>query len=148
MSPVQQWVWAQTWQIKWCWRSQSQMYEIELNLNLDKTPCLHDNPFQNIYLSDVNETGFMCLTSPSIYSDHWKSFMTFGIKKSHEMISYILVGIVLLSAWIALLSEWKYRSLTKPCNHAQITLLELYNKSHERSMLSKCPENTPMDHKG
>jgi hypothetical protein len=25
---------------------------------------------------------------------------------------------------------------------------ELYNKSHERFMLSKCPENTPMDHKG
>jgi hypothetical protein len=28
--------------------------------------------------------------------------MTFGIKKSHEMISYILVGMTLLSAGIAL----------------------------------------------
>ena len=75
------------------------MYEIELNLNLDKTLCLHDNPFQKIYiyiyLSDVNETGFMCLTSPSIYSDHWKSFMKFEIKKSHEMTSYVLAWIIL-----------------------------------------------------
>jgi hypothetical protein len=30
--------------------------------------------------------------------------MNFGIKKSHEMISYILVGMALLSAVIALLS--------------------------------------------
>jgi hypothetical protein len=64
--------------------------------------------------------------------------MKFGIKKSHEMISYILVGMALLNACIALLSEWRYVSSTKPCNLAQITLDELYNKSHERSMLSKC----------
>ena len=115
---------------------------------MDKTPCLHDNPFQDICVSDVNETCFMCLTSRSIYSDHWKSFMTVGIKKSHEMISYILVGMTLLSVGIAPLIEWNYRSSTKPCNFAQLALDELYNKSHERSMLSKCPENTPMDHKG
>jgi hypothetical protein len=39
-------------------------------------------------------TSFMCLTSLSIYSDPWKSFMKFGIKKSHEMISYMLVWII------------------------------------------------------
>jgi hypothetical protein len=36
----------------------------------------------------------MCLTSPSIYIDLWKSFMKFGIKKSHEMISYTVVWII------------------------------------------------------
>jgi hypothetical protein len=41
---------------------------------------------------DVN--SFMCLTSLSIYSDPWKSFMKFGFKKSHEMISYMLVWII------------------------------------------------------
>ena len=114
---------------------------------MDKTPCLHYNPFQDICLSDVNRTYFMCLTSLSIYSAHWKSFMIFGIKKSHEMISYILVGMTLLSVGIAPLIEWNYRSSTKPCNFAQLALDELYNKSHERSMLSKCPENAPIGHK-
>jgi hypothetical protein len=56
--------------------------------------------------------------------------MKFGIKKSHEMMSYIPIG-------IAPLSEWNYRSSTKPCNLAQITLDELYNKSHEGFMLRK-----------
>ena len=88
------------------------MYEIEVNLNLDKTPYLHDNPFQDICVSDVNETYFMCLTSRSIYSDHWKSFMTVGIKKSHEMISYNL-------SWIALVSKQEYEMSTKHCNLAQ-----------------------------
>jgi hypothetical protein len=41
----------------------------------------------------VDVTSFMCLTSLSIYSDPWKSFMKFGIKKSHEMISSIPIGI-------------------------------------------------------
>jgi hypothetical protein len=50
------------------------------------------------------------------------------------MISYIV-------AWITLLSEWKHRSSTKPCNLAQMTLDELYNKSYERFMLSKGQEN-------
>ena len=84
---------------------------------------------------------FMCLTSIPIYMGHWKSFMKFRIKKSHEMISYILIGMTLLSAWIALLSEWKCRSSTKPCNLAQRTLIELYNKSHEGFMLSWDQEN-------
>jgi hypothetical protein len=74
--------------------------------------------------------------------------MKFRIKKSHEMISYILVGMTLLSASIALLSEWKCKSSTKPCNLGQMTLDGLYNKSHDRFMLSKCPENAPMDQKG
>jgi hypothetical protein len=39
----------------------------------------------------VDVTFFMCLTSLSIYSDPWKSFMRFGIKKSHGMMSHILV---------------------------------------------------------
>jgi hypothetical protein len=78
----------------------------------------------------------MCLTLMPIYIGPYKSFMKFGIKKSHEMIRYILVGMVLLSAWIALLSEWKYRSSTKPCNLTQKTLDELYNKIHEGFMLS------------
>ena len=60
------------------------------------------------------------------------------------MISHILVGMVLLSARIALLSEWKYKSSIKPCNLAQRTLIELYNKSHERFMLSKYLENASM----
>jgi hypothetical protein len=54
----------------------------------------------------------------------------------------------LQSAWIVLLSEWKYVSSTKPCNLTQMTLDELYSKSHERFMLSKCPENASMDQKG
>ena len=65
--------------------------------------------------------------------DQWKSFMKFGIKKSHKMISYNL-------SRIALLSEWNYRSSTKPCYLAQTTLIELYNKSHEGFVLSTCQE--------
>ena len=76
----------------------------------------------------------MCLASISIYIDPWKSFMKFGIKKSHEMISHISVG-------IALLSEWKHWSLNEPCNLAQMTLEELYNKSYKRFMSSRYQEN-------
>jgi hypothetical protein len=75
----------------------------------------------------------MCLTSISIYIDPWKSFVKFAIKKSHEMMSYIL-------AWVALLGEWEHVSSTKPCNLAQRTLIELYNKSHEGFVLIKCQE--------
>ena len=71
----------------------------------------------------------MCLTSSAIYMGHWKSFMKFGIKKSHEMISYNI-------SWIASLSEWNYRSSTKPFYLDQMTLNELYNKSHEGFVLS------------
>jgi hypothetical protein len=67
--------------------------------------------------------------------------MTFGIKKSHEMISYMLVGMTLLSVGISLLSGWKYRSSTKPCHLAPTTLIELYNKSYEGFVLSKDGEN-------
>ena len=84
---------------------------------------------------------FMCLTSISIYIDHWKSFMKFGIKKSHEMISHIL-------AWIALSSGWKPMKSTKPWYLAQTTLLALMNKSYEGFMLSRWPENAPIDQKG
>jgi hypothetical protein len=63
--------------------------------------------------------------------------MKFGIKKSHEMISFIPIR-------IAPLSEWNYRSSAKPCNLSQMTLDELYNKSHEEFMLSKCQENAPI----
>ena len=80
---------------------------------------------------------FMCLTLISTHNDDWKSFMKFGIKKSHEMISYIFVG-------IALLGEWKHWSLNESCNLAQMTLEELYNKSYERFMLSRYQENAPI----
>jgi hypothetical protein len=60
--------------------------------------------------------------------------MKFGIKKSHEMISSIPIG-------IAPLNEWNYRPSTKPCKLVQMTLDELYNKSHEGFMFSKCQEN-------
>jgi hypothetical protein len=42
-------------------------------------------------------------------------------EKSHEMISYILVGMVLLS-------EWEHRSSTKSCNLAQMTLIDSTTK--------------------
>ena len=80
-------------------------------------------PFSDTYLSNVEGASFMCLTSISTHMDDWKSFMEFGIKKSHEMISYIVVG-------IAVLSEWKHWSLNEPCNLAQMTLEELYDKSY------------------
>ena len=60
--------------------------------------------------------------------------MKFGAKKSHEMISYNL-------AWIALLSEWEYGMSTKPCDLAQTAPIQLMNKSHEGFMLIKCQEN-------
>jgi hypothetical protein len=88
----------------------------------------------------VDVTSFMCLTSLSIYSDPWKSFMKFRIKKSHEMISSIPIG-------IALLSEWNYRSSNKLCKLAQMTLDELHNKSHAGFMLSKCQEDVPFGQK-
>jgi hypothetical protein len=62
--------------------------------------------------------------------------MKFGIKKSHEMISSIPIGICTLSGW-------NHRASTKPCKIAHITLYELHNKSHEGFMLSKCQENVP-----
>ena len=62
----------------------------------------------------------MYITSTCIHPDQWKSFVKFGIKKLPEMISYNL-------SWIALLSEWNYRSSTKPCNLAlHIGLFKIY----------------------
>ena len=104
------------------------------HLNLDHAPLLICCSFQKVCLSNVGCTYFMCLTSISIYIDPWKSFMKFGIEKSHEMISDNL-------SRFALFSEWNYRSSTKPCYLTQMTLIELYNKSHEGFMLSKCHEN-------
>ena len=70
-------------------------YENKSNLNLDHAPLLTCCPFQKVCLSNVGCTSFMCLTSISIYIDPWKSFVKFGIKKSHEMTSYVLAWIVL-----------------------------------------------------
>ena len=69
---------------------------VSFNLNLGNTPLLAYWPFLDIYQSNVEGTPFMCLTSISTHMDHWKSFMKFGIKKSHEMISYNLSRIALL----------------------------------------------------
>ena len=84
---------------------------------------------------------FMCLTSISIYIDYWISFMKFGAKKSHKMMSYNL-------SRIASSSEWEHGMSTKPWYLAQMTLIGIYNKSYEGFMLSKCPENASMDQKG
>ena len=115
--------------------------ETSPNLNLDIAPLLTYSLFSRYMLGWGDWDTFMCLTSIPIYIDHWKSFIKFGIKKSHEMISYIFLG-------IALLSECKQWSLNEPYNIAQMTLDELYNKTRERFMLSKYQENAPMDHKG
>ena len=105
------------------------------HLNLDHAPLLTCCPFQKVCLSNIGSTSFMCLTSISTHMDDWKSFVKFGIKKLHEMISYNL-------SWIALLSEWNYRSSTKPCYLAQTTQIVIYNKSHEGFVLSGGQENT------
>ena len=65
-------------------------YEDKPNLNLDHAPLLTCCPFQKVCLSNVGCTSFMCVASISIYIDPWKSFVKFGIKKSHEMTSYVL----------------------------------------------------------
>ena len=66
--------------------------------------------------------------------------MKFGVKKSHEMISYN-------PSRIASSGEWEHGMSTKPCYLVQMTLIELYNKSHEGFMLSKCQENASMEQK-
>ena len=67
--------------------------------------------------------------------------MKFGAKKSHEMISYNISS-------IASSGEWELGMSTKPCNLAQIVLIQLMNKSYERFMLRKCQENASMYQKG
>jgi len=72
-------------------------------------------------LSSVKHGSFMSITLTSIYLHHWKSFMKFGSKKSHEMISYNLF-------WIASLSEWEYGMSTQtlqPCSNSS-------NSTHEQ----------------
>ena len=131
---------SSSWSWKWWWKYWGQIYEIESQLNWYNRPLLTYWPFSNVYLSNVEGASFMCLISISTHTDNWKSFMKFGIKKSHEMTSYNL-------DWIALLSEWKHGMSTKPCNLAQTVLVQLMNKSYERFMLSKCQENASMDKK-
>ena len=52
--------------------------------------------FLDIHLSNVEGASFMFLTSISTHMDDWKSFVKFGIKKSHKMTSYVLARIALL----------------------------------------------------
>ena len=107
---------------------------VSSNLNLDNAPLLTYGSLLRLCKSKVKHAYFMYITSTCIHFDQWKSFMKFGIKKSHKMISYNL-------SWIALLSKWEYERSTQPCNLAQMTLIELYNKSHEGFVLSKGQEN-------
>ena len=104
------------------------------NLNLDNTPLLTCVPMLRLCKCNVKHAYFMYITSTCNHLDHWESFMKFGIKKSHEMISYNL-------SWIALVSKWEYEMSTEPCKLSQMTLIEPYNKSHEGFMLRKCREN-------
>ena len=64
--------------------------KLSLNLNLDNTPLLTCGPLLRLCMSNVKHAYFMYITSTCIHSELWKSFMKFGIKKSHEMISYNL----------------------------------------------------------
>jgi hypothetical protein len=69
-------------------------YRDEPNLNLDDALLLlHIGHFQRYMLGWCYCNIFMCLTLVPIYNDPWKSFMKFGIKKSHEMISSIPIRI-------------------------------------------------------
>ena len=63
---------------------------VSSNLNLGNTPLLAYWPFSDIYLSNVEGASFMCLTPISTHMDDGKSFVKFGIKKSHEMTTYAL----------------------------------------------------------
>ena len=67
------------------------------NLNLDNTPLLACGPLLRFHKSNVKYGCFMYITSTCIHLEQWKSFVKFGIKKSHEMISYNLSSIALLS---------------------------------------------------
>ena len=60
------------------------------NLNLDNTPLLTCGPWLRSGMSNAKHAYLMYITSTCICLDLWKSFMKFGIKKSHEMISYNL----------------------------------------------------------
>ena len=111
------------------------------NLNLGHAHLLTYGPLLRLCKSNVKHAYSMYITSTCIHLDPWKSLMKFGIKKSHEMISHIF-------AWIALSSGSKPMKSTKPWYLAQTTLLALMNKSYEGFMLSRWPENAPIDQKG
>ena len=73
-----------------------------------------------------------------------KSYLHDSNEKSFPTISLLLTRVILIRVdmlylcLLVLLSEGEHVSSTKPCNLAQMTLDELYNKSHEGFMLSKC----------
>ena len=66
------------------------------NINLDNTPLLTCGSLLRLCKSKVKHAYFMYITSTCIHLDQWKSFVKFGIEKSHEMISYNLSRIALL----------------------------------------------------
>ena len=64
------------------------------NFNLDNTPLLTCGPWLRLDMSNVKHACFMYITSICIHLDQWKSFMKFGTKKSHEMISLFLLKLL------------------------------------------------------
>ena len=73
---------------------------------------------------------------------HINIHLYWSMEKFHEVWNQeVTWNDKLYLCWITLLSEWNYRSSTKPCYFAQVTLIELYNKSHEGFMLSWDQEN-------
>ena len=67
---------------------------VSSNLNLDNTPLLTYGPLLRLCRSNVKHSYFMYITLTCIHLDQWKSFMKFGIKKSHKIISYNLSWIL------------------------------------------------------
>ena len=63
---------------------------VSSNLNLDNTPLVTCGPLLRLSKSNIKHAYFMYITLTCIHLDQWKSFMKFGAKKSHEMMSYIL----------------------------------------------------------
>ena len=63
---------------------------VSSNLNLDNAPLLTYRSLLRLCKSKAKHAHSMYITSTCIHLDQWKSFMKFGIKKSHEMMSYIL----------------------------------------------------------
>ena len=60
------------------------------NLNLGHAHLLTYRPLLRLCKSNVKHAYCMYITSTCIHLDQWKSFMKYGIKKSHEIISYNL----------------------------------------------------------
>ena len=98
------------------------------------TLALHIGPFQDICLGGV--IGIY------LHVSHINIDLYWSMKKFHEVWDHeVTWNDKLYLCWIALLSEWNYRSSTKPCYFSQVTLIELYNKSHEGFVLSRDQEN-------